>query len=141
MTDVQHPFRLSGNPRMAEHALCACGRTEAQHTTAPATMTRQRDIESERDLTRHAAAGVADPADLIEQAEFRAATLSGEYVLEPGLVALGRDRLHDAREELLDCRNHLVWWLQDDVESEHRQRVCAALREVVLAFELLRADA
>ncbi|MGH2866199.1 MAG: hypothetical protein ACRDNK_01340 [Solirubrobacteraceae bacterium] len=99
---------------------------------------RERNLLTEQDITRHAAQGVADPSGLIRHAEARARSLSGEYVHRPELVQQGRDRILDAKEELADCRNHLVWWLEDHMEeSRERRHALVALRHIVLAYSLL----
>jgi hypothetical protein len=102
--------------------------------------TRRRNIEFERDITHHAAKGVADPTALIEHAETRAKTLSGEYVSDFMQVASDRNRPRDVTEELADARNHLVWWLEDNLETDGCERKLWALRHICLAYELLRED-
>lgn len=72
---------------------------------------RPRDVEDERLITRLALAGLgkegaAVAAALIEFAEERA---------EAGPVrdVATRDLMQDGLEELADCRNYLVWAIQD----------------------------
>jgi len=100
-------------------------------------MTRPRNINYEREATREAARGVCDPSPLIEFSEARASCLSGEYVTDPMLVAQGRDRVRDAKEELSDCRNHLVWWLEENHGDEKAHDAFFALRHILLAYDLL----
>jgi hypothetical protein len=99
--------------------------------------TRRRNLEFERDVTHLCAKGVCDPADLIEHAESRAMRLSGEYVTDPMLVTMTRDRPFEAREELTDARNHLVWWLEDHLDDPEVDRKQDALRLIILAYQLL----
>lgn len=103
-------------------------------------MSRPRNMEYEREATREAARGVVDPTPLIEFSEVRACRLSGEYVTDPMLVAQGRDRRRDAREELSDCRNHLVWWLEENHGDDRAHDAFLALRHVALAYDLLWRD-
>lgn len=104
------------------------------------TTTWRRDIDLEREITYEAAKGVVDPEALILFAEARTRTLSGEYVNDPMLVLADRDRLRDAREEVADLRNHLVWWLQSNVDSEKAADAFAALRHTTLIYDLLSED-
>jgi hypothetical protein len=116
-----------------------CGRTTDLHPEQEST-TRHRNIESEREVTREAARGVVDPSALIEFSEVRAFSLSGEYVEDAMLVALGRDRLRDAKEEISDCRNHLVWHIQENPGMEKSHDALLALRHMCLAYDLLIRD-
>lgn len=99
--------------------------------------TRRRNIDFERDVTHLCAKGVCDPSELIEHAESRAQRLSGEYVSDPMLVTMTRDRPFEAREELVDSRNHLVWWLEDHLDDPTVGRKQDALRLIILAYQLL----
>lgn len=100
--------------------------------------TRRRNLKFERDITHHCARGVADPSELIEHAEARAGgRLSGEYVTDPMLVATDRDRSHDVLEELADARNHLVWWLEHNLDEPTVRYKQAALRHIILAYQQL----
>lgn len=104
-------------------------------------VTRRRNIAFERDVTRLAAKGVANPTELIDHAEARAHRLCGEYVDHPMLVLeRGGDVAH-IREELVDTRNYLVWWLEENLEDERVPDVQAALRHVILAYDLINDDA
>lgn len=99
-----------------------------------------RSLELERELTNEAAKGAVDASRLIEHAEARASSLSGEYVPDPMLIAPGRDRLRDVREELADARNHLCWWLQAHVGDEKADDALIGLRFVCLAYDRLLVD-
>lgn len=134
---IQHAFFPSNNPRLAGR--CACGHPEGEH---PGPAVRRRSIESEREITREAARGVVDPEPLIAFSEVRSGgILSGEYVRDPLLVQLGRDRLRDFKEELSDARNHAVWLIQEQAGQERAHSVFQALRHVLLAYDLLCRDA
>lgn len=101
-----------------------------------------RSIEFERGATEQAAKGVMDPSRLIQHAETRAHSLSGEYVRNPMHVAGGRDRRRETREELADARNHLLWDTQHYLGDEDRvHRNMIALRHVCLAYRALTDDA
>ena len=103
-----------------------------------ATEPLYRSMEFERGVTEQAAKGVVDPSGLIEHAEIRARSLSGEYVSDPMLIAAGRDRRRDVREELADARNHLLWDTQAHLEDEDRAHEnLIALRHICLAYSLL----
>lgn len=107
-------------------------------THAPTSL--RRDLEREREITREAARGVADPDRLIQHAEARAIRLSGEYVGDPMLIAPGRDRLKDVREELADARNHIVFWFATHPHawgSEQEHDLLIVLRHVALAYGVL----
>lgn len=99
--------------------------------------TRHRNLAFERDVTHEAARGYVDPAALIAHAETRALALSGEYVPDPMLVRIDRDRPRDVREELVDARNHLVWWLEDNLEHPTAAQKLYALRLICLAHNVL----
>lgn len=101
---------------------------------------RQRDLDLEREITRHAARGYANPERIIEIAEFRASSASGEYVTDPMLLAPGKDWVHEAREELVDARNYLTWWLCENVGNELAESRLRALRCVLLAFQELEDE-
>lgn len=99
---------------------------------------RRRSLAYEREATREAARGLADPTSIIHHAESRSLRLSSEYVTDPMLVSITRDRVDDVREELADARNHLVWWLEEH-HADHPlapQRL-EALGLIVLAYEKL----
>jgi hypothetical protein len=95
---------------------------------------RTRNLILEREITEHAARGLADPEALIRHAETRAARLCGEYVTDAMLVATDRNRLREVREELADARNHLVWWLEDHAEHPDLPAAMRALGRVVVAY-------
>lgn len=94
---------------------------------------RLRNRELERELTEHAAHGVCDPSGLVEFSQARADWQGSR-------LTLGRDWLHEAREELADCCNYLCWWLEDHLGDERAGVVAGALREVCVAFDRLSAD-
>jgi hypothetical protein len=56
------------------------------------------------------------------------------------LVALTSDHDKEAREELADTRIRLAWALEEDPEGRMRDRRFAALRHVLLAYDLLRPE-
>jgi hypothetical protein len=99
-----------------------------------------RNLDLERELTHEAARGAVDPTRLIEHSEARASSLSGEYVPDPMLIAPGRDRLRDVREELSDSRNHLCWWLQAHVGDDRQDDALICLRFICLAYDRLLED-
>ena len=104
-------------------------------------MSYPRDITLERDLTKHAARGLADPSPLITHAETRAGShLSAEYVPDPMLIAADRDRIREVREELADARNHLVWWLIANVDHDLAPQRLGALQAICLAYQRLAED-
>ena len=110
-------------------------------TAIAATEPLIRSLEFERGVTQQAAKGVVDPSRLIEHAEIRARTLSGEYVCDPMHIAVGRDRRRDVREELADARNHLLWDMQAHLEDEDRsERSLLALRHIAYAYTLLEEE-
>ena len=106
---------------------------------------RPRDVALERQLTRmaHQAAGVAVPMDEREPTHLDA---YADYRAQPGGVRVPRQFIQEAREELADARNYLVWeacahhagYMAGDPEScarfEHAMRVlgkvCEAWREL-----------
>lgn len=112
-----------------------CGRLISPGETP---MRRIPSVEAE--YLRHAAKGVCDPEPLIEHAQARAMRQSSEYVRDPLTIRAGVDWLAEARSELADSPNYLVWWLQhrDPDEEEEALRVWEALRLVVAAYDLLR---
>jgi hypothetical protein len=130
-------FLESPDPRKRD---CArCGKPLAIHHTPESPHSpRRRHVQVERDLTHEAARGATDPARLIEHAETRAATLSHEYVPDPMLVAMNTDKRVDAREELADCRNRLVWFLEEQPDHPRAQHAFIALRLVALAYDHLQ---
>lgn len=101
-----------------------------------------RNIPLEREFTYEATKGLdVDPWRAIVHAETRARTLSHEYVSNPRLILTGRDRVHDVREEIVDARNHIVFWFQehlDEVGSEQAHDMQIALRHLLLAYEVLK---
>lgn len=99
---------------------------------------RQRNLAFERDITHHAARGLVDPNPLIAFAEARARGLSGEYVPDPMLIAPGRDRARDVREEIADARNHLVWWLEENLEHPTAPRKLRVLQLLCVAYTELQ---
>lgn len=126
-----HQCRQSEDPRHADR--CACGK--------PIAKPRRRNLEFERDITQHAARGVADPAALIQHAEVRAGgALARQYVSDPMTIAVDRDHIREAREELPDARNRIVWWLEDHLEDDSASKKIEALRLICVAYELLKED-
>lgn len=102
---------------------------------------RYRSLEFERGVTEQAARGHVDPSSLIEYAERRARTLSSEYVSDPMHIAPGRNRRKDAREELADCRNHLLWDSQAHLDDEeHAASNLRALRLICMAYHELEEE-
>lgn len=99
---------------------------------------RPRNVELEREFTREAARGVCDPSALIQYAEARAGQRR-EYG-QTTLVLGGRDLLQEARAELADGRNYLVWWLEDHVGDDQAPDVLIALRFLALAYDRLLED-
>lgn len=96
--------------------------------------TRRRNLDFERDITYHAVRGVITPDEFVAHAEERANGLSSEYVTDPMLVQEGRDRIEDVREELLDARNHIVWWLERNTAHPLVPARLRALKRIVLAY-------
>lgn len=127
-----HTCRESLNPRHRGH--CDCG------APLPQAPTMQRDVQLERDIIEHAARGVMNPDVLIERAQFRASRLSGEYVVDPMLIALDRDRPREVAEELEDGVNHLVWWLQAHPDHPLAPQRMGALTNMLAAYSLLALD-
>ena len=99
-----------------------------------------RNLTFERDLTEHACHGYVDPDRLIEHAELRARTLSGEYVRDPMLIMPGRNRPLDAREELVDCRNHVVFEAQLNPENPRLPNLLVAMRLAVMGYDWALRD-
>lgn len=128
-----HTCFESLDPRHAGY--CACGK-RMEETPRP----RRRDIDLEREITQQAAKGYVDPERIIALSEYRAEALSGEYVDDPMLIQPGRDRLKDGREEALDARNHLVWWLCENIGDERGPRILRALTYFMLAFQELENE-
>jgi hypothetical protein len=100
---------------------------------------RPRNLQFERDVTEQAARGYVDPRSLICHAETRARSLCGEYVTNPMLVLQGRDRILDVREELVDARNHIVWWLEDNLDDPTAAQKLHALQLICIAYAALAA--
>jgi hypothetical protein len=100
-------------------------------------MTRRRSIQFEREATKEAARGYCDPLPIVEFSETRITRLSGEYVPDPMLVKVGRDKRRDAKEELADCRNYLVWWLEENMGDDDAPGVLLSLTHVLLAYDAL----
>lgn len=125
----------SVNPRY-EGRCFRCG-----HHMPPKPEPVRRNLDLEHEMIQEACRGLVDPSDLIEHAEFRSVTLSAEYVDDPLEIQPGRNRVRDAREELEDCVNHLVFHRQEEAwESEWAQNVMVALGLVAQAYELLKED-
>ena len=132
----QHTCREGDDPRRAGY--CACGLRMPEQPTD-----RLRNLDLEREFTHDAAKGIANAEPLIEFAETRAISLSRKYVSDPMRVLLGRKRLRDMREELADCRNHGVWWQEENlgVDEDRDHLVRMAQRHVAIAYDLLlKAD-
>jgi hypothetical protein len=53
------------------------------------------------------------------------------------LVKVGRDKRRDAKEELADCRNYLVWWLEENMGDDDAPGVLLSLTHVLLAYDAL----
>lgn len=129
------PPARSINPR--KQGSCeACG-----FKLPPSPEPTRRVLETERELTRMAAKGIVDPEPLITHSETRCQQLSGEYTPDPMLLATGRDFKRDAREEAADLRSYVVFWLQENPESEDRQQMFFALRHCCILYDLLKEDA
>lgn len=126
-------FLGSLNPR--NNGCVRCGAREEAHNTV--AHVRRRSLDVEREITREAGRGYIDPTALITHAETRANRLHAEYVTDPMLVAADRDRLQEAKEELADMRNHLVWWLEENPDDDRRQHAFASLRHALIAYDLL----
>lgn len=127
-----HVCRPSANPRRS--GWCDCGER------LPDAPTRRRNLDFERDFTKHAAKGVADATVLVEHSENRAASLSGDYVSDPMLVQGGKDLAREIREEIADARIYACWLgedLQAADDDEGAHRAMMALRHLVLAYNLL----
>lgn len=103
----------------------------------PPPPTRLRDVVNERDLVEHACRGVVDPEALITHAQTRAQNQSGEYVNHPGLVRTDVNRAREAREELADCVNYLVWELQDTEDESTRTSRLRAIQALAVAYNEL----
>lgn len=108
-----HTCRESENPR--HKGYCACGKR-----MGPATPKLLRILALEREFTEEACRGVTNPIGLITHAETRCQALSAEYVEDPLEIRRGLDRLLEAREELADARNHLVFDMQEHLGDEER---------------------
>lgn len=123
-----HACSPSTDPRRVGR--CACGK--------PVSQPLRRNLQLERDITLEATRSVSDPSRLIEHAETRAIRLSAEYVGDPMLIAPGRDRVRDVREEIADARNHVVFWFQEnpgEIGSELAHDLLIALRHLALAYD------
>lgn len=128
-----HVCRESNDPRRVGH--CPCGK-RLSLVLGPGPI--RRNLELERAITLEATRLVSDPSRLIEHAETRAIRLSAEYVGDPMLIAPGRDRVRDVREEIADARNHVVFWFQEnpgEIGSERAQDLLVALRHLALAYD------
>ena len=124
----------SNDPRKS--SCCRCG-SKIASTDSARPATRPRDLERERLITREASSPYVDPTAFIYYAEKRSQTLSDEYVDDPMFVRTDRDRLEDVREELLDARNHLVWWLEDHTDDYRVADALDALRGIVAIYQTL----
>lgn len=117
-----------------------CERCAKPLPSPPAPVTIVRDVYRERAWTMEACRGVTDPSHLIELSERRAASsLSSPYVSDPMTLRAGMDRPREAREEALDLRNHVVFWMQErglSPEDEHDALI--VLRHVAIAYDVLR---
>lgn len=123
------------NPRFADR----CFRCDQPLSAKPEPL--RRNLPLEREIVREATRGTVDPDRLIEHAQNRAERLSAEYVPDPRLIARGKDRLREAREEAADGVNHCLFWLQEhDVEDDLRDDVMIALRFFALAYDRLLED-
>lgn len=128
-----HKCRQSHDPRNAGH--CACGRKLER---------LERDPEWERDLLRHVATGLnADVGALILFARKRAEI--GERNYGEAFPAPNRDLMLEAKEELGDGTNYIMWKLDrirrglDEAEEWRVPGLQIALRHVALAFEEIRS--
>lgn len=128
----QHECRQTENPR--QPGFCACGkRLPPERPT-----TRRRDLGFEKNANEDAAKGVCDYEYLFHHAQNRALRLSGEYVGDPMMVRLDRDRPRDVMEELADGVNHGVWWAQDNLDHPNRYLMEAAIRFMHAAYDCVR---
>lgn len=101
----------------------------------------ERDPQFEQQLTRWLAEGLSvDVEPLIVHAQWRADKAEAEY--GKGFPDASRDLVKEAIEELLDCRNYIVWKLEQihrsDDDSASTDPLQSAMRHVILAFEDLR---
>lgn len=101
-------------------------------------MSRLRNLDFEHEVTREAARGAVDPADLSHYAELRAQQDHGYGLANE--VREGVNWLHEARAELADCRNYFCWWLEENVGDERAPEILIALRFVALAFDRLKEN-
>lgn len=101
----------------------------------------RRSLEFERGVTEQAARGAVDPSRLIQHAEQRIQLHSGGYTRDPMRVAPGRDLLRDAREELADARNYVLWAMQERLEDEDLcHELLIGLRFIALAYDRFARD-
>lgn len=77
-----------------------------------------------------------DPDELIARMDARASSLSGEYVSDPGMVALDRDRPREVREEAEDLLNHAIWWLEDNPEHPLALHRFESLRLLIQVYSV-----
>ena len=100
-----------------------------------------RSLEFERGVTYQACKGVCDPSRLLEHAQTRSQTLSGEYVTDPMFIATGKDRRREAREELADCLNHLLFDSLEHIEDEERTyENLVAIRGIAAVYQRLEVE-
>lgn len=100
-------------------------------------MTVRRNPKLEREIVTEACRGTTDPTALLEHAQARARTLSAEYVADPMLIAEGRKRRKDMREELADCVNHGLFDWQTHPGDPDNELLLEVFALVSQAYSLL----
>lgn len=120
-----HTCSESRNPRNA--GWCDCGHK------LPVPESRERNQQLERELVEYAAKGITDPQHFLLHMQTRSGFST--------TVRVGVDWLQEAREELADLGNYLVWWLQERPDHPEVERKLTALARAAEAYGLLDEEA
>lgn len=100
-------------------------------------MTVRRNLQLEEEIIRRGCRGITNPDRFIAHSRQRSISLSGEYVHDPMLIAEGRKRRLDMREELADCGNHGLFDWQAHPGDPDNEQLLAAFGLIVPAYNLL----
>ena len=102
-----------------------------------AELARPRNIASERAILRDVCRGLINPDEFIRASEARAREF-GEHYGTVDEVTLGRDLVQEAINELLDARNYITWWIEDNPDDPTVPEKQAALLALCVAYNQLK---
>jgi hypothetical protein len=97
-----------------------------------------RLLSLEQEFTETACRGICNPTGLLTHAQTRSRALCGEYVADPMEILSGLNRPQEAREELADCLNHMLFDMQTHLGDEERLAILMRVTQyVALAYHEL----